>query len=176
MAHQTSIPRLPFCNDNQIFLLGNQTQHNNSSDEQEDVQSNFEFLKQTDPYVTSYVCLLAPRFEEHLLNGDLSDRLYVWMKDICISFGWQLKFIEIMPEYLHWMMTVSITTYPTQFMKIICQESSIKIFDDFPKFQQRNMSNEFWAPWYFVGVGKAPYSQDSIQSFIKQIRMEQGLH
>ena len=37
------------------------------------------------------------------------------------------------------------------------------------------MSNEFWAPWYFVGVGQAPYSQNTIQSFIRQIRMEQGL-
>ena len=176
MTNQTSMNKLPVYNNNKFILLDSQTQYNNCNDQQEDIQSNLEFLKQTDPYVTSYVCLLAPRFEEHLLIGDLSDQLHIWMKNICISFGWQLKFIEIKPKYIHWIMAVSITTYPTQFMKIVCQESSIKIFDDFPKFQQKNMSNEFWAPWYFVGVGKAPYSQDSIQSFIRQIRMEQGLH
>jgi REP element-mobilizing transposase RayT len=131
--------------------------------------------QQIDPYDTSYVCLLTPRFEEHLLIGDLSDLLYSWMKDICISFSWQLKLIDIQPKYLHWIMAVNFTTYPTQFMKIFCQESSKKIFDNFPKFQEKNMSEEFWAPRYFIGIGKAPFSQDSIKSFIKQIRMGQGL-
>ena len=174
--NQISIQETHVVTGMQIFESDEQAQYNNGVDEQEDIQSDLEFLQQTDPYVTSYVCLLAPRFEEHLLIGDLSDQLYIWMKNICISFGWQLKFIDIKPKYLRWIMAVSITTYPTQFMKIVCQESSKRIFDDFPKFQQKNMSNEFWTPWYFVGVGKAPYSQDSIQSFIRQIRMEQGLH
>jgi REP element-mobilizing transposase RayT len=158
-----------------VFESKEQTQPSNDVDEQENIQSDLDYLQQEDPYVTSYVCLLAPRFEEHLLMGDVSDQLYVWMRDICISFGWQLKFIDIKPKYLHWIMAVGITTYPTQFMKTVCKESSIKIFDDFPKFQRKNVSDEFWAPWYFVGVGQAPYSQDSIQSFIRQIRMEQGL-
>ena len=174
-ANQASIHRAPFVNGMQIFATDEQAQYNNGIDEQEDIQSDLEFLRQTDPYITSYVCLLAPRFEEHLLTGDLSDQLHIWMKNICISFGWQLKFIDVKPKYLHWIMAVSITTYPTQFMKIVCHESSKRIFDDFPRFEHKNMSNEFWAPWYFVGVGQAPYSQNSIQSFIRQIRMEQGL-
>ena len=175
LDNQISIQETYTVNGMQIFESDERTQLYNGIDEQEDIQSDLESLKQTDPYVTSYVCLLAPRFEEHLLTGDLSDQLYGWMKDICISFGWQLKFIDIKPKYLHWIMAVSITTYPTQFMKIVCQESSKRIFDDFPRFEKKNMSNEFWAPWYFVGVGQAPYSQDSIQSFIRQIRKEQGL-
>ena len=175
-ANQTSIHRAPFVNGMQLIASDKQTHHKNGIDEQEDIQSDLESLRQTDPYVTSYVCLLAPRVEEHLLTGDVSEQLHIWMKNICVSFGWQLKFIDIKPKYLHWIMAVSLTTYPTHFMKIVCQESSKKIFEDFPRFEQKNMSNEFWAPWYFVGVGKAPYSQDSIQSFIRQIRMEQGLH
>ena len=72
-------------------------------------------------------------------------------------------------------MAVSITTYPTQFMKRVCKETSKRIFEDFPRFKDLNMSDEFWAPWYFVNVGQAPYSKDSIQSFIKQIRIQQGI-
>ncbi len=144
-------------------------------DEQKDTQPNLGPLKEFGPYVTSYVSLLVPRFEEHLLIGDLPDQLYEWMKDICVSFNWQLQFINIRPECLHWIMAVSITTYPTQFMKKVCIESSRRIFDDFPRFKQKNMSNDFWAPWYFVNVGQAPYSQDAIQTFIQQIRMQQGI-
>jgi REP element-mobilizing transposase RayT len=160
-----------------MYLLSpdEQVQQNMSTDERKDIRSDLGSYIENDPYVVSYVCLLAPRFEEHLLIGDLSDQIYIWMKDICISFGWQLRFIDIKPKYLHWIMSVSITTYPTQFMKIICRESSQKIFDDFPKFTHKNLSNEFWAQWYFVSVGEAPYSQSAIQSFLKQIRMQQGL-
>lgn len=132
-------------------------------------------LTEVDPYVTSYVCLMVPRFEEHQLIGDVSDQLHIWMRDICISFGWSLKFIDVKPECLHWIMSVSITTYPTQFMKIFLRETSKKIFDDFPRFKHRNVSNEFWAPLYFVGIGESPYPQSSVRSFIQQIRMEQGL-
>ena len=156
-------------------ILSKEEQKININNKQyEDTQADLESLAQIDPYVTSYVCLLAPRFEEHLLVGDLSNQLHSWMNDICISFGWKLKFLNINPKYLHWIMAVSITDFPTRFMKTVRRESSKKIFEDFPRFSQKNMSNEFWAPWYFVGVGELPYSQDSIQNFIRQIRIEQG--
>jgi REP element-mobilizing transposase RayT len=138
-------------------------------------QSAFNPLANIDPYITSFVCLLVPRFEEHLLVGDLSDQIPHWMIDVCISFGWKLKFIDIRPGYLHWIMAVSISTYPTKFMKIIRREISSKIFEDFPRFKQKNVSKDFWAPWYFVGIGEVPYSQRVIQTYIKQIRIEQGL-
>ena len=159
----------------QRTLVRNQQEPNIGNEHNESIQADLESLTQTDPYVTSYVCLLAPRFEEHLLVGDLSDQLHGWMNDICISFGWRLKFLDINPKYLHWIMAVSITEFPTRFMKTVRRESSKRIFEDFPRFSQKNMSNEFWAPWYFVGIGEVPYSQDSIQNFIRQIRIEQGL-
>ncbi|HAW51126.1 MAG TPA: hypothetical protein DCX54_02185 [Flavobacteriales bacterium] len=159
----------------QQTLLKDQQELNIDNERNKDAQADLKSLGQIDPYVTSYVCLLAPRFEEHLLIGDLADQLYGWMFDICISFGWKLKLLDVNPKYLHWIMAVSITEFPTHFMKIVRQETSKKIFEGFPRFSQKNMSNEFWAPWYFVGVGEVPYSQDSIQNFIRQIRIEQGL-
>jgi REP element-mobilizing transposase RayT len=158
------------------IYVDEQHQDNTYGDGQEDTQTYIGYRENIDPYKTSFVCLLVPRFEEHTLTGDLSDQLVFWMKDICISFGWQLKFIDLKPGYLHWIMTVSITSFPTQFMKIVRRETSQKIFEDFPKFKRKNVSNEFWAPWYFVGVGEAPYSPSAIRNFIEQIRIEQGLY
>jgi len=159
----------------QQILLIDQQELNIDNERNKDAQADLESLAQIDPYVTSYVCLLTPRFEEHLLVGDLSDQLHAWMIDICVSFGWRLKFLDVNPKYLHWIMAVSITDFPTRFMKTVRRESSNKIFENFPRFSQKNMSNEFWAPWYFVGVGELPYSRNSIQNFIRQIRIEQGL-
>jgi REP element-mobilizing transposase RayT len=159
---------------NNQFIL-HADNRNQYKDEETNSKSDFDYQEKIDLYETSYVCLLVPRFEEHLIIGDLSDQLHVWMKDICISFGWRLKFLEGNPNYLHWIMSVSISSFPAQFMKIVRRETSKKIFADFPRYKQKNMSNEFWAPWYFVGVGELPYSQNNIQLFINQIRIEQGL-
>ena len=137
-------------------------------------QSITEVYENSGPYTTSFVCVLVPRFEEHKLIGDLSVILRTWMKEICISFGWNLKFIEISPNYLHWIKTVKITTSPVEFMNIVRGTTSKKIFDNFPRFSQQNVSNKFWAPYYYVGVGETPYSRSSIQLFIEQIRTEQG--
>lgn len=147
-----------------------------STDDQEEILSKVtEFYENSDPFVISFVCLLVPRFEKHTLIGDLSDILHIWMKDICISYGWNLKFISISPNYLHWIMTVKMNSSPTEFMGIVRETTSKKIFDNFPRFLEQNMSKKFWAPYYFVGVGNVPYSKSSIQTFIEQIRMEQGL-
>ena len=126
------------------------------------------------PYITSYVCILIPRIKEHVISVDLSEKLDIWMQDICISFGWHLNFIEVPQSYMHWIITVQMSTPTTTFMNIICNESSKKIFTDFPRFSQQNSSKKFWAPFYFVGVGDIPCSNKVIQSFIEQVRFEQG--
>lgn len=153
--------------DTQVYL-------GHESDELDYGQSNIVALN-GDPYTTTYVCLLAPKFEEHLIKGDLSEQVFSLMKDISISFGWQLKLIDIKPQYLHWVMTVRITTYPAHFIKVIRRETSRAIFENFPRIKDKNLSNDFWAPWYFVSVGETPFPQSAIQTFLKQIRVQQGL-
>lgn len=175
LDNQFVIPESRVFNGMQIFESDRKTQNNNDVDVQEDVQVDRGFLKHVDPYVTSYVCLLAPRFEEHLIIGDLSDWLSIWMKDICISFGWHLKFIDIKPEYLHWIMSVSINSSPMQLMKIIRRETSSKILDEFPRIRIKNLSKDFWSPWQFVRVGQVPCHQSTIQEILEDIRKHQGL-
>lgn len=127
-------------------------------------------------YSLSYACVLVPRFNEHYLMGDIVDYLTEWMLDICISYGWQLKHISIEPAYLHWVMAVNITSYPTKFMKLIRKHTSEKILENFPRFRAKNVSSDFWAPWYYVGTGELPFSHKVIMGFLAQVRKQQGLY
>jgi len=113
-------------------------------DDQEEILPNTTgSYEVSDPYVTSFVCLLIPRFEEHILIGDLVDNLHTWMKDICISFGWNIKFIEISPNYLHWIMTVKIDSSPVEFMNIVRTTTSKKYLMSFQGFQKRTCPKDF---------------------------------
>ena len=124
----------------------------------------------------TYACLLIPRFSDHYLTGDITKDLEVWMKEVCISYGWRLDAITIRPGYIQWGMTVPLTANPAQFMKIIRRQTSQKIFEDYPRFSRKNVSVDFWAPGFSVVPGSRLQSAEDINNFILQIRRQQGIY
>jgi len=143
-----------------------------------DFSATFEFEMAASPQISSelsYSCLLIPRFSDHYLTGDITTDLLTWMKEICISYGWRLDAITIRPGYLQWVMSVPLTANPAQFMRITRQQSSQKIFEDYPRFKIKNLSSDFWAPGFSVVHGNRLQSMDEINNYILQIRKQQGI-
>ena len=101
----------------------------------------------------SYVCLLLPRFSDHFLIGDITESLVDWMKQICVSYSWRLDAIIVRPGHIQWIMIVPLNASPAQFMRIIQNNTSQRMFDDFPRFRQKNISGQFRAPGNFVVAG-----------------------
>jgi hypothetical protein len=64
---------------------------------------------------------------------------------------------------------------PAQFMRIIRQHTSQKIFEDFPRFRKENVSTQFWAPGNFVMAGNQLQTLETINNFILQTRRQQGI-
>ncbi|HEX2993797.1 MAG TPA: transposase [Anaerolineales bacterium] len=139
------------------------------------VAAEAEVPAQAFPSELTFSCLLLPRFHDHYLTGDITDYLVEWMRQVCISYGWRLNAIAVRPGYLHWVMTVPLNANPAQFMRIIRRQTSEKIFEDFPRYKQKNVSGEFWAPGNFVVPGDQLQSPESINSFILQTRRHQGI-
>jgi REP element-mobilizing transposase RayT len=123
----------------------------------------------------SYVCLLIPRFSDHHLIGDITEDLVAWMKQICVSYGWRLDAVSVRPGYLQWVMIVPLNANPAQFLRIIRQHTSQKIFEDYPRFKRLNMSGQFWAPGNFVVAGSQLQTPETINNFILQTRRNQGI-
>lgn len=126
-------------------------------------------------YDLAYTCLLIPRFASHELKGDLAERLYEWLQQICISFGWRLEYENVQQEYMQWVLYVHPSTPPAYFMRVIRKYTSVQIFQDFPRIGRENLSNDFWAPGYLVILGNRPHPPEMIIEFIKMTRHQQGL-
>ena len=126
-------------------------------------------------YNLDYACLLIPRFEHHFLAGDLTERMADWMQEICVAFGWRLEYIAVRPEHLQWIISVPPAKSPSHVMHIMRQQTSQRIFVDFPRFHKENPSGDFWAPGYLIMGGGQPLSQRLIKDFIKQTRQRQGI-
>lgn len=125
-------------------------------------------------YNLTYACLLVPRFSSHYLTGDMSDRLSEWLPQICIAFGWRLEYLAVRPEYVQWVLNVPPAVSPGYLMRIIRQQTSEKIFGEFPKLKRENPSGDFWAPGYLIMGGTQPHPPQLVKDYIKQTRTRQG--
>lgn len=126
-------------------------------------------------YHLNYACLLVPRFTSHYLTSELADRLGEWFPNICIAFGWRLEFMAIRPEYMQWVISVQPNTSPGYLMRIMRQQTSEKIFVEFPRLKRENPSGDFWAPGYLIMGGTQPHPQQLVKDYIKQTRQRQGI-
>ena len=126
-------------------------------------------------YHLTYACLLVPRFSSHYLTGDLSDHLGDWLPNICVAFGWRLEFLAVRPEYLQWVVNVQPNTSPGHLMRIMRQQTSEKIFSEFPRLKRENPSGDFWAPGYLIMGGSQPHPPQLVRDYIRQTRQRQGL-
>jgi len=125
-------------------------------------------------YNLTYACLLVPRFSSHYLTGDIADKVSEWLPHICIAFGWRLEYMAVRPEYVQWVLNVPPATSPGYLMRIIRQQTSEKIFTEFPRMKKENPSGDFWAPGYLIMGGTQPHPPQLVKDYIKQTRTRQG--
>jgi REP element-mobilizing transposase RayT len=125
-------------------------------------------------YNLTYACLLVPRFSSHYLTGDVSDQISEWLPQICIAFGWRLEYLAVRPEYVQWVVNVPPATSPGYLMRIMRQQTSEKIFTEFPRLKKENPSGDFWAPGYLIMGGTQPHPPQLVKDYIKQTRTRQG--
>jgi len=126
-------------------------------------------------YNLTYACLLVPRFTSHYLTGDISDMLSEWLPQTCVAFGWRLEYLAVRPEYVQWVVNVPPATSPGYLMRIMRQQTSEKIFTEFPRLKKENPSGDFWAPGYLIMGGTQPHPPQLVKDYIKQTRTRQGL-
>jgi REP element-mobilizing transposase RayT/DNA-binding response OmpR family regulator len=124
----------------------------------------------------AYACLLVPRFDTHHLVGDAAERLTEWVPQVCVAFGWRLEYISVRPDYLQWVARVPPSTAPGYVMRIIRQQTSERLFNEFPRFKKENPSGDFWAPGYLIMGSSQPHPQNMVRNHIKQTRERQGLN
>ena len=125
-------------------------------------------------YDLNYFCLLIPRMPHHQLNGDLAEKLSEWVGQLCMAYGWRLEHISIHPEYMQWIINGVPTIPPAYMMDTLRQQSSERIFANFPELGRENPSGDFWAPGYLIMTRIELLSDQIIQDFIHQVRQYQG--
>jgi REP element-mobilizing transposase RayT/CheY-like chemotaxis protein len=123
----------------------------------------------------SYACMMVPRMPQHYIEGDLAERLSGWTRQLCLAYGWRLELLMVHSDYVEWVMNVPPTASPSTMMRIFRQQTSTRIFADFPTLQRDNPSGDFWAPGFLImSSGQMP-PEPVVKNFIQQTRRRQGV-
>jgi REP element-mobilizing transposase RayT/DNA-binding response OmpR family regulator len=129
----------------------------------------------TKMYNLSYACVLIPRLPQHTLTGDLGRRMSEWLQNIHLAFGWRLAHLAVRPSHLLWVSDVSPKTSAANLIKVVCKQTSRRIFLEFPLMAEENPAGEFWAPGYMaITTGQLP-SAEEVQAYIQTTRSSQGI-
>jgi len=123
----------------------------------------------------SYACLLIPRFDNHHLVGDVVIRLNDLVPQLCVAFAWRLEFLSVRPDYLQWIVRVPPNTAPGYVIRVIRQQTSARLFGEFPRFKADNPSDDFWAPGYLIMGSSEAHPHQMVRDHIKRTRGMQGL-
>jgi len=126
-------------------------------------------------YNLSYSYMLIPRFPYHRLTREKVDLISECIKKINISYGWRLESVEFQPEYLRWTTSLPPSIAPTDYLETIRQETSKRIFDDFPIYREENPSGDYWAPGFLIIGGKNAISDQLALAYTKQNRQKHGI-
>jgi CheY-like chemotaxis protein/REP element-mobilizing transposase RayT len=122
----------------------------------------------------AYTCLLLPRLPFHNLGGYVGQRLAEWLPQLCMAYGWRLESLLIQAEYLQWTVQVAPSISPGNVVRLIRQQTSRRVFMQFPQLEVENPSGDFWASGYLIVSGSQLPSPHLVQDFIRQTRQRQG--
>lgn len=128
------------------------------------------------PYDVSYTCLILPRLITSNLSGELADCVQTVIKQISVSFGWELDFLSVQSDYLQWTFRVPLSTSTTHVIQVVRNQTSRQIFIDFPDLEPKNETEDFWASGYLLFWGSQPHPIEVVQRYIRQTRKQQGIY
>lgn len=102
-------------------------------------------------YLLQYHIIWCPKFRFSVLKGDVENTLKQILQDICDTYHYTIKALEVMPDHIHIFVDVPQTVAPCDVVRTLKSISAIKLFEVFPelkKFYAR--CGVLWSRSYFV--------------------------
>ena len=92
-----------------------------------------------------------------------------------MAYGWRLEALRVRPDYIEWVVNIPPATAAIQHIRLMRRQISQYIFAEFPTLARENPSGEFWASGYLVTSSSQLPVENVIQTFISQVRQQQGV-
>lgn len=123
------------------------------------------------PEVSDVTFYLVPAAERHFLIGELSGWLRRWLPPLCETYGWQLGYLSVRPDYLKWTLRDFPESLIREMLLIVRRKTSERIFRVFPNLKADNPTGAFWAPGYLVDTQNRDFSTQALIAHVASHRL-----
>jgi CheY-like chemotaxis protein len=117
--------------------------------------------------------VLIPRFPEHLLTRDVSERLRGWITRLCVAWDWKPERIDIQPDRLQVTLILPADESPAHAVQELRDGLSERVLRAFPELLPDLPSHRFWASATLLQGGPAPTGGE-VESFVRETRRGQA--
>lgn len=115
-----------------------------------------------------YHLIWCPKFRHPVLVEAVEVELRHILHQTCITYGWSLHELEIMPDHVHLFVQTSPSDAPSDVAKTLKSISAVHLFNKFPKLRgQKFWGTGLWSPsTYYGSVGHI--SEDVVRKYIQE--------
>ena len=118
-------------------------------------------------YLTQYHIVWCPKYRFKVLTGDRCDRLKSILKDICITYHYEIKALEVMPDHINIFVDVPQTVAPCDVVRTLKSISAVRMLredETLRRFYQR--CGVLWSSGHFISsVGQI--SESTVKKYIE---------
>ncbi len=118
-------------------------------------------------HALGYHLVWCPKYRHQVLSGAVEVELKHILAEVCMTYGWKLHALEVMPDHIHIFVQVDHTTAPVEIAKTMKSISAVYIFSKFPDLKRR----KFWGSglWskgtFYSSVGGV--SEEAIKRYLE---------
>ena len=119
-------------------------------------------------YLTQYHIVWCPKFRYPVLTPERQDRLKSILDDICKTYGYIIKAMEIMPDHIHLFVDVPQTVAPCDAVRTLKSISAIRLLKDDPALRRfYSRCGVLWSQGHFISsVGHV--SAETVKRYIEE--------
>ena len=121
--------------------------------------------------VSDVTFYLVPASTSHYLIGELSVWLKRWMPALCETYGWQLGYLSVRPDYIKWTLVDFPEALIRRMLQVVRRETSGRIFRVFPNLRTDKTSGDFWAPGYLVDTQDREFTTQALMIHLAANRL-----
>ena len=119
-------------------------------------------------YLTQYHIIWCPKFRFSVLNNSIDQSLKTILKQICDTYSYQIKALEVMPDHIHIFVDCPQTVAPCDIVRTLKSISAIELFRIYPELKAfYARCGRLWSRGYFVSsVGHI--SETTVKKYIEE--------
>lgn len=119
-------------------------------------------------YLVQYHIIWCPKFRYSILGNGVDVTLKKILNNICATYGYYIKALEVMPDHIHIFVDCPQTVAPCDVVRTLKSISAIELFKAYPKLKQfYSRCGALWSRGYFIStVGNI--SEETVTKYIEE--------